>query len=215
MVATELPEGQKPAQDSADHANNDEKGPWWLFWQKDRVAGFTAWIAIFTTIIALVGVFQAWAFVRSERAFLTVDSGDTGDVSAAEILAGHPFTVTLVVKNSGHSFAVVKYMDIYANVYKTLPDKPLYGAHSAKRAQPIAGEGRWNSTTNSMNVSAKQVNELKAGSKVYVFGRVIYSDEFSIWRTWTTGFCLILNQRGNPKTSVFDTCSSPKYTFAD
>ena len=208
----EPPEGQTPAQDSAENSPNQERGPWWLFWQKDRVAGFTGWIAIFTVIIALVGIFQAYAFVKSERAFVIPTAMD---MSPTKITAGVPVTFMLTVKNSGHSFAIVKYMDIYSVPYEALPAKRPYEAHTAKRRQPIPVDGTWPSVF-SNTATQKQADAINGGTtKLYIFGRVIYTDEFSLFGSWETGFCYIYKPNGDPKVSLFDICPSPAYTYAE
>lgn len=104
-------------------------GPWFIG---------LGWLVFFTGVLAVVGGLQFWAFVESERAFLSVIN--------LTINGGFPspgertMRVLVQVKNGGKSTAFVKNTTIGVRFGK-LAEEPDYGNEPQLVTPPIPADG--------------------------------------------------------------------------
>jgi hypothetical protein len=178
-------------------------------------------IEALTLVLCAIGVFQYWAFVISERAFVSADP--EGVKFAQEILPNVPqFQMTLELNNNGKSPATIEDLRVLIS-HGPLPEKPDYGADPKDRFAfpPIVPNGKAKRAL-SFDIGKTGWVEstamgVKSGTlKFYFYGRVRYHDDYSwrrLFRPRETGFCFIYapNYPGGP---AFDTCSHPEYTYA-
>ena len=162
-------------------------------------------------MVAGAAVVQAWAFIASERAIVTVP-----DVRfAKELVAGlNPLPIFFKMKNSGKSTASVDVLR--AVITHALPPNPEYGGaanftiapivpnHSAQRILPF--DTAWNEQT---------TQQVKAGTlPLFIYGVIDYHDD---WRWFAanrkTGFCFVYRPTGGVRESVFETCNASAYTY--
>jgi hypothetical protein len=218
MVSRKRPAQRKnEAAHAGNHPEPPNKPPWWLFKQSDPVAGFTAWLVIFTACLTITAGFQVWAFTQSERAFVTVLSVDLSIVGKS---AGEPFVIPLIVKNGGKSVAVVT--DFNITLGKSLAENPEYVSSVGLAAKPVmpgtdeslvyrAKPGNWLWT-----LSKDELTEIEGGRQYfYIFGFIKYEDGFSLLSSRKTGFCFVYNPRPTIPNGRFETCANQKYTYAN
>jgi hypothetical protein len=170
-------------------------------------------IPIFTAMVAIATVVQVGAFIKSERAIITVS-----DVHfAKEPVAGlNPLPIFFEMKNSGKSTATVDVLRA-AITHGPLPPIPEYGgaasftiapivpSDSAQRVLPFATA--WNQQT---------TQQVKAGTlPLFIYGVIDYHDDYSGWfaANRETGFCFIYKPTGGVREPVFETCNASAYTY--
>jgi hypothetical protein len=190
----------------------------WLFRQSDPVAGFTAWIAIFTAILMLISGIQVWAFVQSERAFVYPWT----TLSPTALIADKQAIVTMNVQNSGHSGASIIDVNLtYFFSKDPLPEEPAYieGAQNAvvgpiaqnmvlKAVVPLHDKFGVQQIFNQTNIDT--IND--GTYKLYVFGWIKYTDDFSLWGPKTTGFCGVYAP-GQTTDNTFFNCGRMAYVY--
>jgi hypothetical protein len=177
------------------------------FWRRlvdEPVALFTAVLTLFTGILMLVGALQTWAFVASERAFLTVGN------FTLTIAPDAPLAPVFLIKNTGKSVGSI--VDFNIAFSKSLAPKPNY-------ATPLSGMYigpilpgvdnpqiyRPNNNAPLWKLTQTEVDEIKNGKQqLFIFGFVSYSDDFWLFGGKVTG-CYLLN----PSTPglAFETCN--------
>ena len=189
------------------------EGAWWLFGQKDRVAGFTGWVAIFTGILTTFAGLQLWAFVQSERAFAALDYLQlTGG-----LVTEKPLELVIRIKNSGKSTAFVEDLMINSRFEKrgnSLPSKPTYLPSNAITPGPILSNGiiTVRSTVNELILKEADIAAIKAHDyKFYIYGYISFTDDFTLLWAKRTGFCALYNP---DITNQFDACPEREYTYA-
>ena len=191
-------------------------------WQRtfrhpDRMVRFTWWVAAFTFCLACVGLVQAWAFIQSERSFLSISAAR---FDGPAVLPENAFKVVFEIRNSGRSTAQVT--DFRYGFTSVLGPKPNYGASAGASVAlpPVVAQGTINATTDPKNAAGQRlvpeqglVELMKAGNlRFSVFGYIDYEDDFTFWSPRRTGFCFDFNPKG--VNSVFNTCAERAYTFA-
>lgn len=166
---------------------------WWphpIRWFRSlaRADKFTLWLALFTALLTFITAVQVWAFIQSERAFLTVAAPQfTGGFAANKEL-----TLIIDVKNSGRSTGFIDKFNTTLKFYprdKPLPDVPEYEKEQAEIPGPVlpgsdspliylpAGDNQHPR----MTLSEAEVDIIKKGmDKMYVFGFAYYRDDFSL-----------------------------------
>ncbi len=176
---------------------------------------WTMVVALFTVVLSGVGALQFWAFVQSERAFLSV--------SGFEIVGGLPHvgdtTVRLSVefRNGGRSTAFPKLAQMNMRL-GPLPPKREYAKEPQFVVPPILPDSilRDHDTIVLPHaVSQTDVDSIKAGTiRISVLGYITYSDIFGLFGDRTSGFCFTYAP-SPPEAPEFDACREPEYTYAE
>jgi hypothetical protein len=181
------------------------------------VLRWTKVVGVFTGVLAVVGIIQAWAFIQSERSFVYAYADS---ISPNQVTPDQPFQVTIAVRNDGKSEAFISDFNVtYLLTDKILPPTPSYQYPTAFAMNgPIVAGARYDGI-----MSPKVPNGLPAafGSDMlallkegkesfYIFGWVKYSDAFTWFGDKTTGFC------GNWRAvdNKFYDCGVSAYTYA-
>lgn len=171
------------------------------------VARSTRVIAVFTCVLAVVAFIQAWAFMQSERSFISVEEIGW---SGAGLVPNQDMFIVLKMKNSGESAASI---DSFAMVEAEKPGvMPLFPGPLGA-AVPAGGtlRNRFGIDNKPIRYTAKEVELIKNGARrLYVYGFIHYSDVF--WFPFgpaVTGFCYVYE----PNPGVFSVCIEPGFTY--
>ena len=161
----------------------------------------------------LVGALQTWAFVVSERAFLTV-----GNFTVSSIAPDVPLAAVFSLKNTGKSVGSI--IDLNIAFSKSLAPKPDYStALSGLYIGPILPGAenpqiyRPNNNAPLWKLTQTEIDDIKsAKQQLFIYGFMRYADDFWLFGTKVTGFCYLLN----PSTPgiAFEACNNPAYTYA-
>jgi hypothetical protein len=188
-------------------------------WFKDPLSLFTACVALFTLILAIIAGIQTWSFIESERAFIGPDSD--GVRFAQNVMPGvKRFEMILELKNSGKSVANIEELTAVIT-HGPLTEEPLYTEAPRFAFPPVVPNGK-TARPLSFDIGPKGWSpETAAGVTngtlpFYFYGRVKYRDTYSwrmIFNPRETGFCF-LYAPDYPGTPTFVTCREPKYTYA-
>ena len=151
------------------------------------VARYTGWLAFFTAFLAIVAGLQFWAFVQSERGFLSVTSLT---INGGFPQAGNPSVrVFFQIRNSGRTTAFPERAVLAMRVGQ-LSAKPEYGDEPQVALPPVPAD----SPANDHDVIALQraltqdeIDAIKAGAiRMSLFGSITYSDTFGLFGKRTT-----------------------------
>lgn len=222
----QIPIPRQPAQPNQDQISNLEQ-------EMSRAeAGMLRWnrvVAGLTFVLAAVGIFQAYSFVESERAFLVLKNIAfmTGEPVAGDAGTDGIVTITNVGKHVA-SISSLTDQSLAGIIHKTLPEVPPY-ATTATIAAPIPP----NSDHSIIGHHAEEKDVFLSGSRdeiseddmikgindgsipLWIFGRIRYDIGFPWWRSGELGFCM----QFVPKTkraelhAAFVTCENPNYTY--
>jgi hypothetical protein len=171
----------------------------------------------FTAVLCVVGAIQTWAFIQSERAFLSW-SGMNFE-GGKGIYANKQIVLMFDIKNNGRATANIKRLHI--TITDNLPTIPKYNPLALVFA-PIAPNV---SASNVYRVirsdgtpfilNEAQVEAIKMGKLMFaVYGVIEYDDEYSLFSVRKTGFCFMLDPIASPDGSAFVACREPAYTYA-
>ena len=220
-VADEHRKGQKPADCKCNQSEEPKPGPLWLFLQQDPVAGFTAWIALFTLCLMLVSGIQVWAFIQSERAFATMTAAHFRETLAPN----KELSLMVEIGNSGRSSAFIDGFNITAMILPKdagLPVLPNYLPGGIISVGPVLAAGKSIVRVDIHGIKGEQhlvLNDADVRAindrtyKFYIFGYVSYLDDFSVIGHRVNGFCALYNPEGDASTS-FDNCNDRAYTYS-
>jgi hypothetical protein len=140
-------------------------------------------INLFTAALAIVAALQAWAFIASERAFVSVVSPDLSQVGNSP---DQPIQIPLTVVDSGRSTAIVTGFNV--TLMTSLPEKPQYVPISHFSIKPLmvnapeillyrASPGPW-----LWKLSKSEIEKIENGEQqLFLFGYIKYRDDFSFW----------------------------------
>ena len=150
-----------------------------------------------------------WAFVQSERAYLTF----TNFNFLGGLVANQPLALLFNAKNSGKSAAEIRNISVTPSLGLTYPlkyDKLLEIATNpilAGTTEQQIYEGK-NLDGTPFLISGFTVGEINAGRvKLYVYGFAEYEDDFSIVGPRKTYFCVrYLPERSMPNNAAFGGC---------
>jgi hypothetical protein len=188
------------------------------FWGRlvdEPVALFTAVLALFTIVLTVVGGIQAWAFIASERAFVSITSPDLSRIATAP---DQPFEIPLVAVDSGRSTARVTAFNV--TLMTSLPAKPQYVPISHFSIKPLmvntpeillyrAKPGPW-----LWKLSKPEIDKIENGDQqLFVFGYVKYRDDYSLWGDKETGFCFLYIPKPIAPNWHYETCDNEGYTY--
>ena len=174
-------------------------------------------VGIFTGVLAVVGFLQTWAFVQSERSFLTIQNIA---FDGQRPVAIKPIIIWYFMKNSGRSPGIIE--DEVFNVATNLPATPSYVGHTDFTSPPMIPDNEERGA-----FAPKMPNGLSAALDVptlrgietgtlrfYFFGYIKYSDSFWLFGNRKTGFCFVYLPNGVPGVYTFSPCQNWGYTYA-
>jgi hypothetical protein len=178
---------------------------------------FTWWVAAFTFCLACVGFIQAWAFIQSERASLYVN---ILSIEPFPIQPARPFSIRLSITNTGHSQAFIVETKTKIWVSLNLPEKPdLTDVKFAAAGGPVpAGATRFlvNGPL-SPTLTGFQIEDIGRGLlRLYIFGYIKFTDDFSVFGPQTLGFCGIYDPfaKSTDGGIPINQCANPNYTYS-
>lgn len=180
------------------------------------MARWTRVVGIFTVVLGIVGVVQAWAFIQSERAFLYFQiQGILPDPLRAEA----PISVDFSVTNTGRSQAFIIDEKITLAEYANLPERRppfLVSKYEAKGPIPAGQKASILMGPLARKFTKNEISAFQSGSlQLFAYGYARYTDEFSLLSSHEVGFCWVYNPvdpTGTPGAR-FDTCDSPNYVY--
>ena len=172
------------------------------------------WIVLLTFLLVVIGGFQVWSFVQSERAFLSVSSISF----AAGLEANKPIRLLVSIKNGGETTAFIEAFNLTATFttpgLNSLRPTPRYeeGAEELGPGSVVAG------ATAHVRVSLRKVYDafrmglITSGERtMHIYGFVAYRDAYSIFGDKITGYCFAYKPTPSPH---FDSCKERNYTYA-
>lgn len=176
----------------------------WLY-RLDSVGKFTA-------VLCAIGVFQVYAFIQSERAFVYPTAAE---FSPPLVVPGPAFQgINIEMKNAGKSVAETDF--IYAVITHELSPSPQYGIGASGQQQILAfgplpgGTSRHRIFRFETGWGDSTTNGMKNGSiRLYLYGFITCRDGFSYFGPKQHGFCFVYV----PSRSGFETCSERAYTY--
>jgi hypothetical protein len=174
---------------------------------------WTRAVGVFTAVLALVAALQFWAFVQSERAFLSVPSmAFEGGVLPQ---AGDPSPlVMLQLRNGGRSTAVFDRL-VFNQAYG--PRQPMSQKLEYKEAQsqlsapsPIPAGATIPVRDHLDMFTQEDIGAIKTGkNRLALFGYISYTDAFWLFGNRATGYCFTYS----PTESQWITCPERAYTY--
>jgi hypothetical protein len=176
----------------------------------------------FTAVLCLLGGFQIWAFIQSERAFVT----PTELRFDGPLVAGKEVQLVVALKNGGKGTGFItdgvsnaKFLaagqnlplkPAYVRAFPQSPGPVLPGGTMTMLIQPSGARGETRLTFQENDVAEIVSQKIK----MYIFGFVTYDDDFSfLLGKKTTGYCFIYK----PDSTIlpFYNCPESAYTYAD
>ena len=173
---------------------------------------WTRAVRLFTFALAVVAALQFWAFVQSERAFLSV-AGVSIDGGLPK--AGDPTPhVVMQIKNSGRNTAFVDrvLLDEAYGLNGPLSQKPNYKDETDPGVPPPIPADTTVPRNNHLpkTFTQDEIDAVKAGkNRLALFGYITYTDTFWLFGSRTTGFCYTYS----PDVSQLATCPERAYTY--
>lgn len=186
----------------------------------DPIVRLTSWIALFTGFLVVVGGFQGWAFVQSERGFMHLE-----DIQLRPLSIGTPVSAVATLENSGRSITEIMGYNIswkFLDNSLDLPDIPQYYTGNGT---PITGsfvpdeeiKTIWTSRDSQNFATDKLISDIKLGKvRVFVYGYMTYKDSFSLlFGRRVTRFCAVYDATINVVASHFGRCGKRDYEYSD
>src|SRR5260370_16690000 len=174
----------------------------------DPIALFTAVLSIFTCILTIVGGIQAWAFIASERAFVSVTSLDLSRIANAP---DQPIEIPLFAVDSGRSSARVTAFNV--TLMTSLPPTPQYIPLSHFSIKPLMVNTpeillyRASPGPSLCKLSKAEIDKIESGEQqLFIFGSVRYRDGYSLWGDAETVFCFRYIPRQSTPTRHLAIC---------
>lgn len=174
---------------------------------------WTRVVGTFTAVLAAVAVIQALAFIATERAFVieTFRLGEHG------IAVGEPLQVIADVGNTGRGPAYITEVNLTPLFATKLPAIPEYQPQYTQTGGSIGSGGTRSFWFNQPDlVDEFNFNGIKDGSlKLFAFGYIRFSDEFSFFGPRTIGFCVVYDpQNGSVSNSFSDCQGTTNYVYS-
>jgi hypothetical protein len=179
---------------------------------------WTRVVAVFTVVLACVGAVQTWAFIQSERASLYVN---ILSIEPFPIQPARPFSIRLSVTNTGRSQAIIVEQKTKVWVSLNLPEKPdLTDVKFRAVGGPVPAGGTRFLVNGPLSptLTGFQIEDIGRGLlKLYIFGYVKLTDDFSVFGTRTLGFCGIYDPFAKSADGgiPINQCDNPSYTYGD
>jgi hypothetical protein len=206
-VSEPIPENHTPNPDPCAESSKRDEAPASPF--DISMLRWTRVVAVFTAVLAFVGGAQTWAFIQSERAYLTF----TNFNFIGGLVANQPLSLLFQAKNSGKSAAEIRNISVTTAIGINYPlkyDRLLEVAVSPIEAGATSQQIYVGKNPDGSNflMNPFTVNDVTTGkSKFYVFGFADYEDDFSIIGSRRSYFCyLYLPERSAPSTAAFGGC---------
>jgi hypothetical protein len=173
---------------------------------------WTRAVGVFTMVLALVAVLQFWAFVQSERAFLSIANVS---IDGGLPKAGDPTPhLVMQIKNGGRNTAFIDrvLLDEAYGLNGPLSQKPGYKDEAEPGVPPPIPADTIvpRSTHLPKSFTQDEIDAIKAGKNRFaLFGYITYTDTFWLFGSRTTGFCYTYS----PDVSQLATCPERAYTY--
>jgi hypothetical protein len=191
--------------------------------------GMLCWtkiVGVFTAVIAIIGGFQWYAFVESERAFLVV--------TGIHYVGGEPtsgpggYNMLIIIKNVGKHVATDAHMIVtpgFFIVNKELAEEPTYdSAHSIVKVIPpitpfsdliLTATANVPDAPDPMTAEQRLSGVLHGDIPVRIWGLVEYNKGYPSWHSGQTGFCFeyIPADKRFSQQQRFQVCQKQKYTY--
>jgi hypothetical protein len=208
-------QSQRRAEEKARSDHPSRRRGFWGHLVDEPVALFTAVLALFTIVLTIVSGIQAWAFIASERAFVSIVSPDISRIADPP---DEPFAMPLIALDSGRSTARVTAFNV--TLVNSLPATPQYVPITSFSITPLmvnipqmliyrASPGPW-----LWKFSKAAFAEIESGAqKLFIFGYVKYRDDYSVWGDKETGFCFVYIAKPITPNSKYETCDNQKYIY--
>ena len=164
-------------------------------WKPDAVAAFTGLLTFVTGV-------QVWAFIQSERAFISPASMTFRPPVAPEKIA----VFDMKIGNSGNSTANIKH-HVY-NVAEALPETPAYPDWGDITLSPVVGGGSIQFQIKVGPIPDGAFKFLSGNAPFFIYGRIDYEDEFSVIAYKHSGWCFSFDPKGNPNVSRYAALSA-------
>jgi hypothetical protein len=179
---------------------------------------WTRVVAVFTVVLASVGAIQTWAFIQSERASLYVN---ILSIEPSPVQPLRPFSIRLSVINTGRSQAFIAETKTKAWVSLSLPERPDLTDVKFSAVGGLVPAGGTRFLINgplSPTLTGFQIEDIGRGLlKLYIFGYVKFTDDFSVFGARTLGFCGIYNPfaKSTDGGISINQCDNPNYSYSD
>jgi hypothetical protein len=168
-------------------------------------------IAKFTGVLCIIGAFQAWAFMQTERAFVFPSSVTFVGLATDEI--SQPIILDVELTNYGRDLATINRLIAFVTT-DLLTAEPNYDAPGrVERAYPpVPTNGKIGENLNFFNWGKATAEQVRDGAlPFHIFGQLVYIDDF-FWRR-TSDFCYVyVANKADPSRAVFRNCPEPNYT---
>jgi hypothetical protein len=189
------------------------------FCKLSPIEQFNCFIALFTALLFCTAAIQTWAFVQSERAFMSVATLNI----PAGLVANKPLEVAVGMRNSGRTTAFIEAFNVTIGFRKSdhsLPPDPRYepGAELAPGNVVPGAVAPINSHLRGIKgepdlvlLDADVVAINDATFILYFYGFISYRDTYSIFGDRITGYCYRYVPQPDPR---FVNCDERTYNFA-
>jgi hypothetical protein len=173
---------------------------------------WTRAVGLFTGVLALLAAIQFWAFVQSERAFLSIP-GIAIDGGLPR--AGDPSPLVIMqIRNSGRSTAVLGRLvfNQASGAMASLLQGREYkeGQSQLSTPPPIPADTTIPVRDHLQMFTQEEIDAIKAGkNRLAFFGYVAYTDEFWLFGSKTTGYCFTYSST----ESQWIDCPERDYTY--
>jgi hypothetical protein len=189
---------------------------------------FSAAVAVFTLVLALVAYLQWRAYVEAERPLLIVEG-----VSFQQDEPSIPMAPIISIKNAGRSAAVITEVNIIPTFHVQqpgkLPDIPDYHAKSVSvvinpispgttvNVIPVMDQILPHGTPVPPLTGAEFVGKIRSGEiPIDIYGFIKYTLRLNPFRDGITGFCFRYTPMAarSIRQFQFTVCGNPAYTYA-
>jgi len=177
---------------------------------------FAGWVARLTLVLCLVGTFQAWAFIESERASLAPDAFMFSPAPAP----GKPTGFVLKVKNGGRSTAWI--IDSSMQAVGNLAAEPNYRVVQGGTIAVIVPDQTSQFTFREHKADGvtpiiwtqPDIDKVQHGNvRIILYGFIKYRDDYSfLFGSRRLGFCF---QYESGDTPDFASCADRRYVYPD
>jgi hypothetical protein len=209
VAIREARKGEAETSNGTCHSAKTEERRWWLFYQQP-VAGFTAWVSIFTLFLMVSAVFQAWAFVQSERA----------EIGISDIRFAVPLTdkingrLVIEIKNPSKTTAFIDSFGMHVDGGETVPDDAKIGIDPKMRPVVSPGIPAHVEMDIPEKIPADYIDRINGGSyHIWVILSLIWSDHFGWFGGGKSGYCFYYDPSRGRGVDSFYRCHDPRYEY--
>jgi hypothetical protein len=179
---------------------------------------WTRYVGIFTGVLAIVGAFQVWAFIQSERAALYPYFDR---IDPTPVVADQPIAIDVSIVNNGPVQAFFSEARVAVLAGTFLPNKPDFSKSKfvVSGVIPPHGTRSFRAGPVDQAFNGGQINDINRGSAhLWVYGYVRFTDDFSLFGPKTVGFCGIYlppqeASIAKPPGPPIAECENPNYVY--